>query len=389
MKYDLRGVSADKSEVHEAIKGLDKGIFPNAFCKVLPDFAAFDSDYCTLMHADTAGTKTSLAYLCYRETGNLDIWRGIVQDALVMNIDDLACVGLVDDLIVSSTIGRNKRVIDGNVLKALIQGTKQFADKMLEYGVKLHLAGGETADVGDIVRTLDVGFTVFGRMKRSEVLENNIQAGDVIVGLASYGQATYEDTYNSGIGSNGLTSARHDTLRKQYGTDFPESYDTAMPDEVAFTGQRSFGDTVVFDTKNYLVSDLLLSPTRTYLPVLKQLFATLGTPKMHGIIHCSGGGQTKVEKFIDNDIHIIKDNLLPVPPVFRLIQQESNTAWREMYKVFNMGHRLEVYLSEKDAQTVLDIAKSFHIDAQIVGKVVSSVSKKITLKSDYGEFIYE
>ncbi len=388
MKYDLRGVSADKNEVHEAIKGMDKGIFPNAFCKVLPDFAAFDPEYCNLMHADTAGTKTSLAYLYFRETGNLNLWRGIVQDALVMNIDDLACVGLVDNMTVSSTIGRNKRVIDGNVLKALIQGTKEFSDKMASFGINLHLAGGETADVGDIVRTLDVGFTVFGRMKRNAVLENNIQNGDVIVGLASYGQASYEDNYNSGIGSNGLTSARHDVLHKQYGANFPESYDTAMPNEVAFTGQRKLSDTVVFDDKNYQVGDLLLSPTRTYLPVLKQIFEKIKVENLHGIIHCSGGGQTKVEKFIGDNLHIIKDNLLPVPPVFRLIQKESNTDWQEMYKVFNMGHRLEVYLAPEHAQSILSIAKHFNIDAQIIGKVTAAPQKKITIKSEFGDFEY-
>lgn len=388
MKYDLRGVSADKNEVHEAIKGIDKGLFPNAFCKILPDFAAFDPDFCTLMHADTAGTKTSLAYLYYKETNNLAIWRGIVQDALVMNIDDLGCVGLVDNLIVSSTIGRNKRLINGDVLKVLIQGTKEFADMLATHGVTLHLAGGETADVGDIVRTVDVGFTVFGRMKRAAVLENRIQAGDVIVGFASYGQASYEQIYNSGIGSNGLTSARHDTLQKHYATAFPDSYDTEMPDEVAFTGNRNLTDTVSFDGNDYLVGDLLLSPTRTYLPVLKQLFEQLGATKMHGIIHCSGGGQTKVEKFIGDDLHIIKDDLLPVPPVFRMIQAASNTPWREMYKVFNMGHRLEVYLAPEHAETVLSIAKSFNIEAKIVGRVEANTAKKITVSSPYGSFEY-
>jgi phosphoribosylformylglycinamidine cyclo-ligase len=387
MKYDKRGVSASKNEVHTAIKGGNKGLFPNAFCTVLPDYAANDAAYCTLMHADTAGTKTALAYLYWRETNDISVWEGIVQDALIMNIDDLGCVGLTNNFLVSSTIGRNKRLITGDVLSALIVGTRSLAARMQAMGIDLHLAGGETADVGDIVRTLDVGFTVFGRLPRKDILVNNIQVGDVIVGLASYGQATYETTYNSGIGSNGLTGARHDVLHKRYATKYPECYDTMMPDEVAFTGSKKLTDTVIFNDITYTVAQLLLSPTRTYLPFLQQLFA-LQLP-LNGIIHCTGGGQTKVEKFIPDTLHIIKDNLLPVPPVFQLIQSESNTDWREMYQVFNMGHRLEVYLPAADADTVIKLAQSLGIAAQVVGRVEhSTTGKQVTVKSEYGIFNY-
>lgn len=388
MKYDKRGVSADKSDVHAAIKGLDKGLYPNAFCKILADFVGNDPAYCNIMHADTAGTKTSLAYLYWRETGNLDIWKNIIQDALVMNLDDLACVGLTSNFVVSSTIGRNKRLITGEVVAALIQGASAFAAQMHALDIELHLAGGETADVGDIVRTVDVGFTVFGRLRRNQILENNIQAGDVIVGLSATGQASYETAYNSGIGSNGLTSARHDALSHYYAHRFPESYDAKMPDDVAFIGSRRLTDTFIYQNKNYTVGDLLLSPTRTYLPVLRDIFVELH-PHLHGVIHCSGGGQTKVGHFQNDQTHIIKDNLFALPPVFALLQTEGNTAWSEMYKVFNMGHRLEVYLSEAHAQPVIAIAKKYNIDAQIVGRVEPlSEGKRITIRSEFGEFVY-
>jgi phosphoribosylformylglycinamidine cyclo-ligase len=394
MKYDQRGVSASKSEVHTAIAGLSKGLYPNAFCKILPDFVAHDDAYCTLMHADTAGTKTSLAYLYWRETGDLSVFKNIVQDAMVMNTDDLACVGLLDNMVVSSTIGRNKRHIPGEVLTALIQGAQEFMDNMTDLGVKMHSAGGETADVGDIVRTLDVGFTVFGRMPRAAVLENNIQIGDVIVGIASDGQANYEKKYNSGIGSNGLTGARHDTLSKHYAEHFPEAYDNKMPEAVAFTGTRRLTDTYThprfaqFGESHKTIGELLLSPTRTHLPILKSVLHTFNK-KINGIIHCTGGGQTKVEKFVPNNFHIIKDNLLPTAPVFTMIQAESNTDWREMYQVFNMGHRLEFYLNEKHAQPLIDLIQSFGLDAQIIGRVVSASTKKVTISGEHGSFDYD
>jgi phosphoribosylformylglycinamidine cyclo-ligase len=394
MKYDQRGVSASKSEVHTAIAGLSKGLYPNAFCTILPDVVANDKDFCSIMHADTAGTKTSLAYLYWRETGDISVWKNIVQDAMVMNTDDLACVGLVDNMVVSSTIGRNKRYIPGEVLTALIQGAQEFMDAMSDMGVKMHSAGGETADVGDIVRTIDVGFTVFGRMRRSDVLENNIQMGDVIVGIASDGQANYEKKYNSGIGSNGLTGARHDTLSKYYATHFPEAFDTAMPESVAFTGSRRLTDTFaherfgVFGESQQTIGELLLSPTRTHLPILKRVFATFNK-SINGIIHCTGGGQTKVEKFVPHNFHIIKDNLLPTAPVFEMIQAESNTDWREMYQVFNMGHRLEFYLNEKNAQNLIDLVQSFGLEAQIIGRVAESATKKVTVSGVHGTFEYD
>ncbi|NJB84821.1 phosphoribosylformylglycinamidine cyclo-ligase [Lewinella marina] len=367
-KYEQRGVSATKSEVHDAIQGLDKGLYPKAFCKVLPDIAGGDPEYCNVMHADTAGTKTSLAYLYWKETGDLSVWEGIVQDSLVMNLDDMGCVGAVDNILISSTIGRNKNRIPGEVLKTIIQGAQKFADRMAEQGVGLHLTGGETADVGDIVRTIDVGYTTFARLRRDEVIVNDIRPGNVIVGLASYGQATYEDEYNGGMGSNGLTSARHDVFRKEYADKYPESFDPEVPREVVYTGSRALTDKITVDGVETTVGKLVLSPTRTYLPVLKKLLQEVG-PGLSGLIHCTGGAQTKVVKFIDPDVRVVKDKLFPAPPLFDLIRQESGTDWREMYQVFNMGHRLEAYVGERDAQTVIDLARSFGIDARIIGHV--------------------
>ena len=388
LKYDLRGVSASKDEVHDAIKGLDKGLYEKAFCKILPDFAAGDADYCNIMHADTAGTKTSLAYLYWKETGNLEVWKGIAQDAIMMNLDDMACVGCVDNIMLSSTIGRNKNLITGDVIKTIIHATNEIAAELEKHGVKIHLAGGETADVGDIVRTIDVGYTAFGRLKRSDLIVNDIQAGDVIVGLASYGQSTYETAYNGGMGSNGLTSARHDVLSHEYASKYPDSYDKNTPESVVYVGSKKLTDEVKVDDNITDVGRLILSPTRTYLPVLKVLLTELKN-KINGLIHCTGGAQTKVMKFVSDDVHIIKDDLLPTPPLFEMIQKESGTEWREMYQVFNMGHRLEVYLKPEHAQKVIDISKSFNIDAKIIGRVESSKQgKKLTIDSPYGVFEY-
>jgi phosphoribosylformylglycinamidine cyclo-ligase len=382
-KYEKRGVSATKAEVHEAIKGLDKGLYPKAFCKILPDVVGHDADWCNVMHADTAGTKTSLAYLYWKETGDLSVWEGIVQDSLVMNLDDMACVGAVNDVLVSSTIGRNKNRIPGDVLKTIIQGAQKFADRMAEQGVALHMTGGETADVGDIVRTIDVGFTTFARLRRNDLVINDIQPGNVIVGLASYGQATYEDAYNGGMGSNGLTSARHDVFRKEYAEKYPESYDPEVPREVIYSGSRSLTEEIMVDNGLMIpVGKLVLSPTRTYLPVLKVLLDEL-RPKLSGLIHCTGGAQTKVVKFIDQ-VRVVKDQLFDVPPLFDLIRGESGTNWREMYQVFNMGHRLEVYLPEDEAQTVIDIATKFKIDAQVVGYVEASDQPTVRLHTPDG-----
>ena len=376
-KYDLRGVSATKDEVHEAIKGLDKGLYPKAFCKILPDVVGGDSEYVNLMHADTAGTKTSLAYLYWKETGDISVWKGIAQDALVMNIDDMACVGCLDNIILSSTIGRNKNLISGDVIATLIQSAVSLSAQLKKFGVNIHLAGGETADVGDVVRTIDVGYTAFARMKKADLLVNNIQAGNVIVGLASYGQATYEDTYNGGIGSNGLTSARHDILRKDYAEKYPDSYDPNTPEEVVYLGSKKLTDKVVIDGVETDIGKLILSPTRTYLPVIKDIFEQC-RPGLTGMIHCTGGAQTKVLNFIDK-VHVIKDNLLPIPPLFQIIKEESGTDWRELYQVLNMGHRLEVYLKPKFADSVLEIANKFGIEAKIIGKVEASNKGKVSI----------
>jgi phosphoribosylformylglycinamidine cyclo-ligase len=389
-KYDLRGVSASKDEVHAAIKDLDKGLYPMAFCKILPDVVAGSQRHCNIMHADTAGTKTSLAYLYWRETGDLDVWKGIAQDALVMNLDDMACVGCTDGILVSSTIGRNKNLIPGEVISTLIKAGVDFVEKMKEFGIGLHLSGGETADVGDIVRTIDVGYTTFARMKRSDLIVNDIQSGDVVVGLTSYGKATYEDEYNGGMGSNGLTGARHDVFSKIYAKKYPDSYDPNTPAEVIYTGTKKLTDTVDIDGQSIPAGKLVLSPTRTYLPVLNKILEEFGGKKrkdLHGIIHCTGGGQTKVQKFIENK-RIVKNNLLPLPPLFELIQQESGTGWREMYQVFNMGHRLEFYLNEKDATAIIAIARFFNIDAQIIGYVEEAHGEKVRVESPYGVFEY-
>ncbi len=385
-KYDRRGVSANKEEVHHAIKHLDKGLFPNAFCKILPDIVGGDEAYCNIMHADTAGTKTSLAYLYWRETGDLGVWEGIAQDAIVMNLDDMACVGCTNNIVLSSTIGRNKHLIPGEVIATIIQATTQLLQKMQDFGVGITLAGGETADVGDIVRTIDVGYTAFGRMKRSDVLENHIQPGDVIVGLASFGQAIYESTYNGGMGSNGLTSARHDVFSKLYAEKYPDSFDPNVPKELIYMGSKLLTEVVSAAGQVIPMGKLLLSPTRTYLPVIKSLFDEL-QGKINGIIHCTGGGQTKVQKFVQG-LKIIKNNLFAIPPLFELIHQESQTPWREMYQVFNMGHRLEVYLPEKYAKTVIDIAKSFEIEAQIVGFVEPAEAASVRIESPFGIFEY-
>ncbi len=384
-KYTQRGVSADKEDVHEAIKGLEKGLYPNAFCKILPDIVGHDDNYCNVMHADTAGTKPSLAYMYWKETGDNSVWKGIIQDAMIMNIDDLICVGITDDIVLSSTIGRNKNYITGEVVKHLIQGTAQYIEELREYGVNIYLSGGETADVGDIVRTLDVGFTAFARAKREDIIEVDIRDGDVIVGLASFGQATYEDEYNSGMGSNGLTSARHDVFHKLLAEKYPESFDPSVPMDLVYAGSRSL--TEKNDEMPLNAGKLVLSPTRTYAPIIKQVLDK-HRKEIHGIVHCSGGGQTKVLHFA-KDIHITKNNLFDTPPLFQLIQEESKTDWKEMYKVFNMGHRMELYVPLEIAESIIEISKSFNVDAQIVGKCEKHSGKKLTIRSGYGEFNYE
>ncbi len=384
-RYMQRGVSASKEDVHNAIKNIDKGIFPQAFCKIIPDILGGDPDYCNIMHADGAGTKSSLAYLYWKETGDISVWKGIAQDALIMNIDDLLCVGAVDNILVSSTIGRNKLLIPGEVISAIINGTDELLAELREMGVGVYATGGETADVGDLVRTIIVDSTVTCRMKRSDVIDNaQIRPGDVIVGLASYGQATYEKEYNGGMGSNGLTSARHDVFAKYLAQKYPESFDAGVPDELIYSGGLRLTDEVSGSPLN--AGKLVLSPTRTYAPVVKQLLDQLRS-KIHGMVHCSGGAQTKILHFV-NDVRVIKDNLFPVPPLFKTIQEQSGTDWAEMYKVFNMGHRLEVYLSPEDAETVIDISKSFRIDAQIVGRVEESDKKELIIRSEFGEFRY-
>ena len=375
-----------KEDVHAAIKNIDKGIFPKAFCKILPDILGGDPEYCNIMHADGAGTKSSLAYAYWRETGDLGVWKGIAQDALIMNVDDLLCVGATDRMLVSSTIGRNKRLIPGEVIAAIINGTEELLETMREYGVEIYGTGGETADVGDLVRTIIVDSTVTTRMRRADVIDNaNIADGDVIVGLASFGQATYEKEYNGGMGSNGLTSARHDVFAKYLAEKYPESFDKAVPDELVYSGGLKLTDPVEGSPLN--AGKLVLSPTRTYAPVVKKLLDAL-RPNIHGMVHCSGGAQTKVMHFIGNNCRVVKDNMFPVPPLFKTIKEQSGTAWDEMYKVFNMGHRLEVYLSPEHAEEVIAISKSFNIDAQVVGRVEESDKKELIIKSEFGEFIY-
>jgi phosphoribosylformylglycinamidine cyclo-ligase len=385
-RYNLRGVSAGKEDVHNAIKNVDKGLFPQAFCKIVPDYLSGDEDYCIVMHADGAGTKSSLAYTYWKKTGDISVWKGIAQDALIMNIDDLLCVGATDKILLSSTIGRNKNLITGDVIAAIINGTEELLATLREQGIGIHSTGGETADVGDLVRTIIVDSTVVCRMKRSDVISNHtIQDGDVIVGLASFGQASYETSYNGGMGSNGLTSARHDVFNKSIAQEFPESYDPSVPEELVFSGTKNLTDAVEGSPIN--AGQLVLSPTRTYAPVIKAILDHYRS-EIHGMVHCSGGAQTKVLHFV-NDVHIIKNNLFPIPPLFKLIQEESKTEWKEMYKVFNMGHRMEIYVNPSIAEAIIEISKSFNIDAQIVGRVENSnEGKKLTIESPYGSFNY-
>ncbi|WP_277632274.1 AIR synthase related protein [Avrilella dinanensis] len=385
-RYALRGVSAQKEDVHSAIKNIDKGLFPKAFCKIIPDYLSQDNDYCLIMHADGAGTKSSLAYMYWKETGDLSVWKGIAQDALIMNIDDLLCVGATDNILLSSTIGRNKNLIPGEVISAIISGTEELIQDLKKHGVTIHSTGGETADVGDLVRTIIVDSTVTARMKRSDVIDNaNIQPGDVIVGLASFGQSTYENEYNGGMGSNGLTSARHDVFAHDLANKYPESYDSSVPEELIYSGKKRLTDKV--ENTPLDAGKLVLSPTRTYAPIVKKILEKYNASQIHGMIHCSGGAQTKILHFIDQH-HVIKDNLFAVPPLFKLIQEQSGTDWREMYQVFNCGHRLEFYVSPEIAEDIIRISQSFNVDAQIIGRVESSEQKRLTIQSEYGTFDY-
>lgn len=385
-RYALRGVSAAKEDVHNAIKNIDKGLFPKAFCKIIPDYLTGDEDYCLLMHADGAGTKSSLAYLYWKETGDISVWKGIAQDALIMNIDDLLCVGATDNIMLSSTIGRNKNLIPAEVISAIINGTEELIQELKSFGVTIHSTGGETADVGDLVRTIIVDSTVTARMKRSDVIDNvNIKSGDVIVGLASFGQASYEKEYNGGMGSNGLTSARHDVFAKYLAEKYPESFDVSVPSDLVYSGQVKLTDEV--ENSPIDAGKLVLSPTRTYAPIIKAILEKYSPKEIHGMVHCSGGAQTKILHFIDN-LHIIKDNLFPIPPLFKLIQEQSKTDWKEMYQVFNCGHRMELYVSSEIANDIIEISKSFNVDAQIVGRVEASEHKKLTITSEFGIFEY-
>lgn len=384
-RYDLRGVSASKEDVHNAIKKIDKGIYPMAFCKIIPDLLGGDPAYCNIMHADGTGTKSSLAYIYWKETGDLSVWKGVAQDAVVMNIDDLLCVGATHNILLSSTIGRNKNLIPGEVISAIINGTQEFLDELNEMGVNIISTGGETADVGDLVRTIIVDSTVTCRMRRDQVIDNaSIQGGDVIVGLASSGQATYEQQYNGGMGSNGLTSARHDVFAKYLAEKYPESYDHAVPQELVYSGNKRLDDAVEGVTVN--AGKLVLSPTRTYAPVIKRMLDVM-RPQVHGMVHCTGGAQTKVMHFVNNK-HVIKNNLFAIPPLFKLIKEQSGTDWKEMYKVFNMGHRMEIYVSPQEAQAVIDIAREFNIDAKIIGHVEDAPSNRLTIESEAGHFEY-
>lgn len=385
-RYDQRGVSASKEDVHNAIKNIDKGLYPKAFCKIVPDYLGNNPAYCNIMHADGAGTKSSLAYIYWRETGDLSVWKGIAQDALIMNVDDLLCVGATDNILLSSTIGRNKKLIPGEVIAAIINGTNELCEDLASLGVHIYPTGGETADVGDLVRTIIVDSTVSCRMKRSDVIDNaNIQAGDVIVGLSSSGQATYETSYNGGMGSNGLTSARHDLFANYLAQKYPESYDNSIPSDLVYSGGMRLTDAI--EGLGIDAGKLVLSPTRTYAPVISQIIKTL-KDEIHGMVHCSGGAQTKILHFLGEGLKVMKNNLFPIPPLFELIQQHSGTSWNEMYKVFNMGHRMEIYLPETYAQQVIDISRSFQIDAQIVGFVDSSENRELVIESDKGRFVY-
>lgn len=385
-RYAQRGVSASKEDVHQAIKNIDKGLFPKAFCKIVPDYLTNNKDYCLIMHADGAGTKSSLAYMYWKETGDVSVWKGIAQDALIMNIDDLLCVGATDHILLSSTIGRNKNVIPGSVISAIIIGTEELIEDLKGFGVTIHSTGGETADVGDLVRTIIVDSTVTARMPRDKVIDNaNIEPGDVIVGLASFGQSSYEKSYNGGMGSNGLTSARHDVFGRYLATKYPESFDAAVPKELVYSGQMKLTDEV--NGSPIDAGQLVLSPTRTYAPIIKSVLESYDSSSIHGMVHCSGGAQTKILHFID-DLHIIKDNMFTVPPLFKLIQSQSDTDWKEMYQVFNCGHRMELYVKPKIADAIIKISKSFNVDAQIIGRVEAANSKKLTIKSEFGVFEY-
>lgn len=388
-RYNQRGVSASKEDVHQAIKNIDKGIFPQAFCKIIPDILGNDDAFCNIMHADGAGTKSSLAYVYWKETGDLSVWKGIAQDAIIMNIDDLICVGATDQILLSSTIGRNKNLIPGEVIAAIINGTEEILAELRAMGISIYSTGGETADVGDLVRTIIVDSTVTCRIERDKIISNDkIQAGDVIVGLSSYGQASYETEYNGGMGSNGLTSARHDVFEKSIANNYPESFDPSVPFDLVFSGGKKLTDLIKIDEETEVTAGkLVLSPTRTYAPVIKKVLEA-HRGQIHGIVHCSGGAQTKVLHFVNDDVHVIKDNLFPIPPLFQLIQEQSGTDWKEMYKVFNMGHRMELYVPESIAQEIIAISESFNIEAQIIGRVESSVQKQVTIESEKGTFVY-
>jgi phosphoribosylformylglycinamidine cyclo-ligase len=384
-RYNKRGVSSSKEDVHAAIKNIDKGLYPVAFCKIIPDLLGGDPDYCNIMHADGAGTKSSLAYVYWKETGDISVWKGIAQDAIVMNLDDLLCVGAYNNILLSSTIGRNKKLIPGEVISAIINGAEEFLEKLRNLGIGIYSTGGETADVGDLVRTIIVDSTVITRMKRKDVISNhNIRAGDIIVGLASYGRTTYEDEYNSGMGSNGLTSARHDVFGKYLAEKYPESYDPSLPEDLLYSGKLKLTDPV--NGVNIDIGRMVLSPTRTYAPVVKKITETI-RPGMHGMVHCSGGGQTKILHFIGN-LHVVKDNLFPLPPLFRIIHEQSGTQWKEMYQVFNMGHRFEIYTDEKNAAEIISIASGFNLEAKIIGHCEASKSKKLTIRSEFGSYEY-
>ena len=386
-KYMLRGVSASKEDVHNAIKKIDKGLFPKAFCKIVPDFLTQSEDHCIVMHADGAGTKSSLAYMYWKETGDLSVWKGIAQDALIMNIDDLICVGATDNILLSSTIGRNKNLITGDVISSIINGTKEIVEELNQNDINVYMTGGETADVGDIVRTIIVDSTVVARMNKDDVIDNsNIKDGNIIIGLASYGKSSYEKVYNSGMGSNGLTSARHDVFSKLLAEKYPESFDPRLPGELVYSGTKELTDK--FDEVELDAGKLVLSPTRTYAPVIKKILKQIGNKNINGIVHCSGGAQTKILHFISDNLHVIKDSLFELPFLFRLIQSESNTDWKEMYKVFNCGHRMELYVDPKFADKIITISQSFNIEAKIIGRVEKSKSKKLSIKSEFGEFNY-
>jgi len=385
-RYAQRGVSASKEDVHNAIKNIDKGLFPKAFCKIVPDYLTNDNQYCLIMHADGAGTKSSLAYMYWKETGDISVWKGIAQDALIMNLDDLLCVGATNNIMLSSTIGRNKNLIPGDVISAIINGTEELISELKEFGITIHSTGGETADVGDLVRTIIVDSTVTARMKRDDVIDNaNIKEGDLIVGLESFGQATYEKEYNGGMGSNGLTSARHDVFHNYLAKKYPESFDASVPKELVYSGETRLTDKV--ENAPIDAGKLVLSPTRTYAPIIKSILSKFKNDKVHGMIHCSGGAQTKILHFVDH-LHIVKDNMFAIPPLFKLIQEQSNTNWKEMYQVFNCGHRMELYVTPDIANDIIAISKSFNVDAQVIGKVEASDSKKLTIKSEFGVFNY-